>query len=308
MPNNNQGLQKLSEVMIRIYVVGNFFLIAVVILMVYFFLKQHGNNIANVGDNDNQPSLDNYGLFWGCFVQSLFANGLLTAHAIEIIQLYVTSGMPNLIVLGWLILALLVIAVLTSLVVAICFGCQLPITIPSCFMWPVQIVRVLYDCDEETMINGSKKLVRCLALWSLILFLLHIFGRIGIIFLALLALPATVLCTLLMYLVAIVCTVQSLAIIFAFCKMEKRGQSRCSCAINLCQTMVFTLLFATILCFALPITAIGALADYGNVWSSLYSIFSIFVAYMAPAALVWALRRIGTQWIQMHMPSEDWFI
>ena len=292
--------------MIRIYVVGNFFLIAVVILLIYFFLKQHGNSIANVEDNDThtRPSLDRYGLFWGCFVQSLLANGLLTGHAIKIFQLYVTSGMPNLIILGWLILALLVIAVLASLVVAICFGCQLPITIPSCFMWPVQIVSVLYYCDQETMIEGGEKVVRCLALWSLILFLLHIFGRIGIIFLALLALPATVLCTLLIYLVAIVCTVQSLAIIFALCKIEKRGQSS-SCAINLCQTMVFTLLFATILCSALPITAIGALANYGKVWSSLYAIFSIFVAYMAPAALVWALRRIGTQWIQMHMPPED---
>ena len=150
----------------------------------------------------------------------------------------------------------------------------------------------------------NKKVVRCLSLWSLILFLLHIFGRIGMILLALLALPATVLCTILIYLVVVACTVQSLAIIFAFCKMKKRGPSRCSCAINLCQTMAFTLLCATILCFGLPITAIGVLADYGNVRISLYSIFSIFVSYMAPAALVWVLRRIGTQWLQMHMRQD----
>lgn len=295
MPNNRQGLEKLSEVMMRIYVVGNLFLFIVVILVICFLLQRCGTTIAN--DNDDRPSLDNYGLFWGCVVQSVIGNGLLTAHAIGIVQLYVSSGAHGLIVLGWLILALLLIGVIASLIVAIHFGRKLPISIPLCFTWPL----VILCCDRETIM----KVVRCLSLWSLILFLLHISGRVGIVALALLALPATVLCTLLIYIIAVVCTVQFLAIIFTFFKMEKSNPSRCSYAINLCQAVAFTFLFATVLCFGLPITAIGALADYGNVWSSVYSVFSIFVAYMAPAAFVWALRRIGSKWLQMHMPEAS---
>ena len=296
--NNTHGLENLSEVMIRIYVVGHFFLIVVVILLISFFLHQHGSAIANVDTIDCQPSLDNYGLFWGCVVVSVLGNGLLTTHAIMIIQLYVTSGTYELYVLGWMILALLVFAVLASFIVAVYFGWQLPISIPSCFIWPMANILC---CDQEVT-KYYMKVVRCLSLWSLILFLIHISARVGITVLALLALPATVLCTLLMYLVTVVCTVECLAIIFVFCKMKKRGPSRCSCVINICQTIAFTFLFATILCFGLPIATIGVLADYGNVWSSFYSIFSILVAYVAPAALVWALRRIGTQWLQMHMP------
>lgn len=83
MLNNTHGLEKLSEVMIRIYVVGHFFLIVVVILLISFFLHQHGNAIANVGTDDCQPSLDNYGLFWGSVVASVLGNSLLTTHAIE---------------------------------------------------------------------------------------------------------------------------------------------------------------------------------------------------------------------------------
>ena len=296
--NNTHELETLSEVMIRIYVVGHFFLIVVVILLISFFLHQHGSAIANVDTIDCQPSLDNYGLFWGCVVVSVLGNGLLTTHAIMIIQLYVTSGTYELYVLGWMILALLVFAVLASFIVAIYFGWQLPISIPSCFIWPMANILC---CDQEVT-KYYMKVVRCLSLWSLILFLIHISARVGITVLALLALPATVLCTLLMYLVTVVCTVECLAIIFVFCKMKKRGPSRCSCVINICQTIAFTFLFATILCFGFPIATIGVLADYGNVWSSFYSIFSILVAYVAPVAFVWALRRIGTQWLQMHMP------
>ena len=296
--NNTHGLEYLSEVMIRIYVVGHFFLIVVVTLLISFFLHQHGSAIANVDAIDCQPSLDNYGLFWGCVVVSVLGNGLLTTDAIKIIQLYVTSGTHYLYVLGWMILALLVFAVLASFIVAVYFGWQLPISIPSCFIWP--IANIL--CYDQEVIKYNMKVVRCLSLWSLILFLIHISARVGSMVLALLALPATVLCTLLMYLVTVVCTVECLAIVFVFCKMKKRGQSRCSCVINICQTIAFTFLFATVLCFGLPIATIGVLADYGNVWSSFYSIFSILVAYMAPAALVWALRRIGTQWLQMHVP------
>lgn len=217
---------------------------------------------------------------------------------LRVILLYVTSGTHELYVLGWLILALLVFAVLASLIVAIIFGWQLPISIPSCFRWPIANILC---CDQE-VVKYNMRVVRCLSLWSLILFLIHISARVGITVLALLALPATVLCTLLIYVVAVVCLVEFLAIIFVFCKMKKRGPRRCSCVINICQTVAFTFLFATILCFGMPIATIGVLADYGNVWRSFYSIFSILVAYMAPAALLWALRRIGTQWLQMHVP------
>ncbi|MDA8002609.1 MAG: hypothetical protein MPL62_15120, partial [Alphaproteobacteria bacterium] len=142
---------------------------------------------------------------------------------------------------------------------------------------------------------------QCFSLWSLILFILHVSGRVGFIFLALLALPPTVLFTLLIYLIAVICTMQFLAILLTFCKMEKRQWLRhqfLSHVLNLLQAVAFTLLFFAVLCFGLLISAIGALANYGTLRISLYSVFSIIVTPPVAAAIVWTLRRTGALWLR----------
>ena len=290
--NNAQGLENLSRVLIVIYLTGNLFLIAGILLIISFLLRHYGNEIA-CNDPNVQPSIDKYGLFWAAVVLSIFGNGLLTWHAIAIIQPYVNSGSSDLVYEGWIVVAQLVIIFVSSMIVAIIFGWRLVLAIPMMFLWPLRKL----SCAEQR----SSKIIQCFSLWSLILFILHVSGRVGFIFLALLALPPTVLFTLLIYLIAVICTMQFLAILLTFCKMEKRQWLRhqfLSHVVNLLQAVAFTLLFFAVLCFGLLISAIGALANYGTLRISLYSVFSIIVTPPVAAAIVWTLRRTGALWLR----------
>ena len=292
--NNAQGLENLSRVLIVIYLTGNLFLIAGILLIISFLLRHYGNEIA-CNDPNVQPSIDKYGLFWAAVVLSIFGNGLLTWHAIAIIQPYVNSGSSDLVYVGWIVVAQVVIIFVSSMIVAIIFGRRLDLSIPKMFLWPL----VKLSCAEQR----SRKIIQCFSLWSLILFILHVSGRVGFIFLALLALPPTVLFTLLIYLIAVICTMQFLAILLTFCKMEKRQWLRhqfLSNVLNLLQAVAFTLLFFAVLCFGLLISAIGALANYGNVTVSLYSVFSISFTPLGLAVAAWALRIVGKKWLQTH--------
>ena len=296
--DNGQGLQHLTEALICIYLAGNLFLIGGVVLVTGLLLHLYRDEIST--SVDGRLSYDNYGLFWGCVVLSVVANGLLTAHAIMIIQLYVTSDSYDLIVVGWVVLAQLLIITIASLVFAIYFGRKLDLFIPSIFLWPL----VILTCNQANK-TCNVKFVQCLSLWSLLLCLLHVCGRVSMVGLALLALPPTVLFTLLMYIVAAVCTVQFLAVIFTFWKMEKKQWVKhriLSNVLDLGQALTYTCLFFTVLCFGLLISAIGALANYGTFKSSLYSIFAIFLTPAALTAVVWTLRKIGALWLHTNSP------
>lgn len=298
--NNGQGLQHLTEALICIYLAGNLFLIGGVVLVTGLLLHLYGDKITT--SVNGRLSYDNYGLFWGCVVLSVVVNGLLTAHAITIITLYLNSGSYDLIVVGWVVLAQLLIIIIASLVFAIYFDRKLDLFIPSIFLWPL----VTLTCNQAN--KACKKFVQCLSLGSLILCLLHVCGRVGMVGLALLALPPTVLFTLLIYIVAAVCTVQFLAIIFTFWKMEKKQWVKhriFSNVLDLGQALTFTCLFFTVLCFGLLISAIGALANYGTFKSSLYSIFAIFLTPAALTAVVWTLRKIGALWLHTNSPVHQ---
>ena len=290
--NNSQRLENLSQALICTYMAGCLFLIVVVVLVIWLALYEIKDDITNNGP-DQEPSINNYGLFWASVVLSVLGNGILNAHAVIIVIIYVNSGAINLIVVGWMIVALLLIGVIGSFIVAFQFGIKLDLSIPMIFIRPL----VVLSCNRA--VETSKKIIQCLSLWSLILFILHVFVRMGVIALAILALPPTVLFTLLVYVVAAVCTVQFLAIVFTFFKMKKNSSQWHFCSL-VCQTAAFTCLFVSILCFSVMISAIGALADYGTVRNSLYSVFSIFVGSMAPTAFVWALHVIGRKWLEFH--------
>ena len=294
--NNGQFLQQLSEALISIFLAGNLFLIAGVVLVTVLWLHLYGDSIAT--RVEGQLSFDNYGLFWGCVVLSVVANGLLTAHTSLIVKLYLNSGQYDLIVVGWVVLAQLLIILIVSLIVAIYFGRKLDLSIPTIFLWPL----VILTCNRKE--DSCQRFVQCFSLWSLLLFFLHVCGRVGMVVLALLALPPTVLFTMLIYISAAVCTVQFLAIIFTFFKMEKRQWVKhriTSIALDLGQAATFTCVFFTVLCFVPLISAIGALANYGTFRSSLYSIFAIFVTPVALTIGVWILRKSGALWLYTNV-------
>ena len=256
------------------------------VLAIGSLLHRYGDKIANETEPDG-PSFDNYGLFWGCVVLSILGNILLTWHAVAIIRPYVTSDAYELHAVGWIVLTQALIAIFLPLILAIYFGIKLDQSIPFAMFL---LAPLCCNCAKRI----RRKAVQCFSLWNLIMCILHVLGRVGMVGLALLALPPTVLFTLLIYLVAVVCTLQFLAILFTFCKMEKKS----SPILRLCQVLAFTLLFFAVLCFGLLISAIGALANYGTLRISLYSVFSIIVTPPVAAAIVWTLRRTGALWLR----------
>ena len=292
--NNKQGLQTRSMAMVGIYLAGNIFEILLVLIVGAMFLHSKGHSIAIV--SNAQPSYDNYGLFWGCVVLSVVGNVFMTVHSILIFQLNLASGVRELIILGCVLVAQLVFGMSTSLLVAIHYGSKLDLSIPSIFSLPFGIL----FCNRAKQIN--KKIVQCLSLWSLLLFLVHVLYRASFVFLALLARPSSVVPTSLMYLFAGFCTVHFLAIIFTSTKMKKREQWKKhipAIVIDLVQTLVFTFTFATALCFGLVIGAAGALANYGSVQNSPYPTLSTLVTPLALAAFGWTLRKVGAQWLKL---------
>ena len=108
-----------------------------------------------------------------------------------------------------------------ALVVAVHYGCRLEFSIPYIFTLPIDI---LFCCKCTKQIN--KKIVQCLSLWNLLIFLLHVLYRGSFVLLALLARPPSVAPTSLMYLFAAFCTIHFLAIIFTSSKMKKSEEWR----------------------------------------------------------------------------------
>ena len=301
-------MQELSEILISVYLAGNFALIFGGLLAIWVLLHRYGKTVTNTNP---QPSFDNYGLFWGCVVLSVVANGLLISHTSHFVKLYMNSGVYHLIAMGWSVLVQLLAVVLASLIVAIWFSCKLSLDIPS-ILWLLAPL----CCNRAK--PARKIVVQCLSLWSLIQCLLHVVCYIPFLGLALLALPSTVLFTLLIYIVAAVCALQFLAITFTFCKMEKKEQGvkkYCSCCtrctsfvLNMFQVLAFALLCVSFLCYSILISAVGASANYGiTSWSSPHSVFSIVATSLFPVALVWIMREIGTLWLQhrTNSPPED---
>ena len=295
-PNNKQNMEQLSTAMVALYLAGNSFQILLAVIVGAMFLHSKGHTIAIV--SNAQPSYDNYGLFWGCVVLTAAGNVFLTVHSIMIIKLDLSSGVHRLINMGCVLLAQLIVAMCASLMVAIHYGRKLDFSIPSIFSLPSD---ALFRCSCAKATN--KKIVQILSLWSLLLFLLHVLYRGSFVFLALLARPPSVVPTSLMYLFAAFCTAHFLAILFTSTKMKKRAEWKKhvpAIVIDLVQTLMFTFIFATALCFGLVIGAAGAMANYGGVQNSPYPTLSMLVTPLALAAFGWTLRKVGSQWLKLR--------
>ena len=185
--NDKKWLDISARVMLSVYAVGNFFLIILVLLVSVQFLNKQGSTLASShNDSTAKSSFSNYGIFWGCVTVSFLGNALMIVLTLmtEIVNL--SSGALAHINTGWIVLGLLVLITSTTLIVAIYHGSKLSFAIPSIFLLPFAI---LCCCNGAHEI--SKKIVRCLSIWSLLLFLLHICCRISFVFLALLGRPPT---------------------------------------------------------------------------------------------------------------------
>lgn len=288
--NNSLCMHYKSKVLVVIYMLGNLFEVVLVFLVSILFLQRKGHTIAS---RNSPPSYDNYGLFWGCVAVSLVGNGFLTHHAIVIIQnlTAVTSAFC-------LSIALLVLSMIAALTVAIYYGVKLDFYIPSIFLLPFKIL----FCNHAQLV--SRKFVQILSLCSLIVFLLHILCRANYIFLSLLARPAVVISTSLVYIFATLCTVHFMAIFFTTSKLRKKAWKKHkripTIVIDLLQTLALLSIFATALCLGLVIGAAGALANYGTNRNSPYPTLANLVTPLALAAFGWILRKIGSQWLQYN--------
>ena len=197
---------------------------------------------------------------------------------------------------GWMVLSQLVFGTSTTLIGAIYHGRKFSFAIPSIFLLPFAILCCCNGAHEM-----SKKIVRCLAIWNLLLFLLHICCRASFIFLALLGRPPTVISATLLYVLTIFYSVHLLAILFAFTKAKKKQPWRIkvtSIFHELAQVLVFLVIFITAVCFGSLIGFAGVLANYRTVLNSPYSTVSALVAPTFLLAFGWALRKIGSQWLK----------
>lgn len=288
--NNDQHMHYQSKVLVVIYMLGNLFEVVLVFLVSILFLQRKGHAIAS---RNSPPSYDNYGLFWGCVATSLVGNGFLTQHTIVIIHSLTTVTS-----VFFLLLALLALSMTAALTVAIYYGVKLDLYIPSIFLLPFKIL----FCNHAQLV--SRKIVQVLSLCSLIVFLLHILCRASFIFLSLLARPAVVISTSLLYIFAAFCTVHFMAILFTTSKLRRKAWKKHkripTIVIDLVQTLTLLFIFATAFCFGLVIGAAGALANYGTNRTSLYPTLSNLVTSLVLAAFGWILRKIGSQWLQYN--------
>ena len=307
--NHNNGLQDISWILLCAYLAGIILLKLGVILVVWLFLKKHGDTIADT----RKLTKDNYGLFWGGFVASVLLNVLLACYTANLIRLNFCSGDTNLIRVSILALFAWVLGVSLSIIVAIWFSCKLYLSIPLIFLWPC------CKCYLEI----RKKAVLCISLWSYIMFFLYVTGYAPFVFLAVLALPSTVAFPLLVYLMIVIFLAQFLAIVFTFsakkwqqktegyelidANSKKRESIRTCCYISfwyVLQALAFSCLFIAAACFSVMISAIGALGNYGIGNNNLFSIFSIIAASAIPTCFMWSLRKLANLWINgdSHAP------
>ena len=302
--NGEQWLDISARVMLSVYAVGNFFLIILVLLVSVQFLNKQGSTLASShNDSTAKSSFSNYGIFWGCVTVSFLGNVLMIVLTLmtEIVNL--SSGALAHINTGWIVLGLLVLITSTTLIVAIYHGRKLSFAIPSIFLLPFAI---LCCCNGAHEI--SKKIVRCLSIWSLLLFIIHICCRASFVFLALLGRPPTVISTTLLYILVVFYSVHLLAILFAFTKAKKKQPWRATVTSifrELAQVLVFLVLFMTAACFASLIGFAGVLANYRTVLNSPYSTLSALITPTMFLAFGWTLRKIGFQWLKGVTGSDE---
>ena len=282
--------------MVCVYLAGNIFQIVLILLVsaLFFHSCKKGKTIES-SDSTAQSSFNYYGLFWGYITMSVLGNGFLTAHAMIILKLHLTSGVFKLIAAGWIVLAQLVFAGTASLVVAIYYGRKMNFTIPSIFLLPL----VVLCCNRAKETN--KKIVQCLSIWSLLMFLMHVCCRASFMFLALLARPPVVISTSLLYIFAAFYFVHLLAILFTFAKAKKKQQRKKyvpSIVIDVAQTLALVVVFAAAICFGSVIGFAGVLANYGTIMNSPYSMLSTLITPLALAGLGWAMRKFSSQWLK----------
>lgn len=296
--DNSKLLHKVATAMGCVHLVGNFFQIILILLVSVLILHKKGHTIAR---NDDAASSGNYGIFWGCVTVSVLGSVSLTAHTIVIVQMQLTSGVQQLIISGWMVLAELLLAIIASLMVAIYYGKKLNLTIPSIFLLPIAILCCSHAKDT------NRKVVQCLSIWSLLLFLLHVCCRASFIFLALLARPPTVISATIQLIVIIFYLVHLLNIVFTFAKAKKNPQRKTnfpSIVIGLAQALAFMVVFATAICFGTVIGVVGLLANYGTIKDNPYSMLSTLATPLALAAFGWAMRKVGFQWLKTLTSSN----
>ena len=292
LPNNDKKLEIASRAMVYVYVGSNMFIIILVLLISVLFLHKKGHTISS---SKSQSSFENYGLFWGCVSVSGVGNVLMTAHAVIVAEIHLESDDYGLIASGVMVITQLVFGILMSLIIAIYYGRKLSLEIPSIFILPFSILSC--NCAKETV----KKIVQCLSIWSLLMFLLHASCQACFVFLALLSRPVIVISAALVYIFTLFYNVHLLAIIFAFAKAKKKHHWKTKFSaiiIELVQILVFVIICATATCFGSIIGYIGVLASYGAVISSPHHVLSILLVPSALAVFGWTLRKIGSQWME----------
>ena len=296
LPDNNDQREKASQVMVYFFVSGSIFQIILILLASALYLHNCKKRHTQVRNNitTTQTSFHSYGIFWGCVTASVLGSVALTAHTIIIVYLLLTSGVHSHTASGWMVVTQLVLAISASLLVAIYYGKQLDIAVPTIFLLPF----VIFCCNHAK--ETSKKIVRCLSLWSLILFVIHVFCRSGFIFLALLARPSTVITTVLLCIFFAFCLVHLLAILFIFARTKGVMQHKNipSLVISLVQGLAFTAIFAAAICYGATIGFAGTLATYGTIMNNPYSMLSTLATPLALAAFGWALRKVSFQWLK----------
>lgn len=297
LPDNNNYLEAVVRIMVGIYMTGNILQTVVVLL-----LGAHCLHNCKKGSNSTAlSSFNKYGLFWGCATVSGLGNVLLTAHAILIIHLHLTSGVPKLIATGWITLAQLVSITIASLLIAIYYGRNLNFMTPSLFLLPFVIL-----CCNRTK-EAGRKIVQCLSIWSLLLFILLVSSHANYMFLALLARPPVVIFTALVYVFATFYLVHFLAIIFTFAKAKKQQQRKTnlpSVVTYLAQALTLMVIFAAAICFGSVIGFAGLMANYGTIMNSPYSMLSTLISPLALGGLSWGLRKVSMLWLRSVTSSN----
>ena len=292
LPNNKMGLEIASRAMAYIYFGSNVFIILLVLLISVLFLYKKGHTISS---SKSQSSFENYGLFWGCVTVSGVGNVLMTAQLVIGAEIQIESGEYGFIATGAMMITQLVFGIVVSLIVAIYYGRKFSLEIPSIFILPFSILSC--NCANETV----KKIVQCVSIWNLLMFLLHASCRACFVFLALLSRPVIVISATLVYIFGLFYNVHLLAIIFTFAKAKKKRHWKTKFSaiiIELVQIFVFVIICATATCFGLIIGFISVLASYGAAVNSPHHVLSILLVPSALAIFGWTLRKIGSQWME----------
>lgn len=298
MHDNGQGFKYFAVGLVTVYISGAYLQTALVLLMSALFLHLKANKIA---EYTAQSSYDHYGLFWGYVVTSLVGNTVLSVHGIILLNKWILSEAFELHLVASAHVALMVGGFLASLLIAVHFGRKLEFSTPSLFLWCF----VIPCCNHKRLM---KKTVQIVSLWSVLYFQGGVMVYVDFAFFALLARADTVVSTLLLLLFAAFCTIHFLAIIFKVTvikRSRKLKHTALSILINIAHTVVFTITFAAAFCFGLVICAAGALANYRTQDNSPYPALSTVVMPAALAVIGWALRKVGSQWLKLHMSLSE---